>query len=80
MKHRSELLDCEYFFSVDTINQQRIVRRLLPYPGVPLPCLALKNVLLRGFPGTSVVKNPPAIIGDTSLILGLGRSQVLQNN
>ena len=28
----------------------------------------------RGFPGGSVVKNPPANAGDLSLILGLGRS------
>ena len=27
-----------------------------------------------GFPGDSVVKNPPANAGDTSLISGLGRS------
>ena len=27
----------------------------------------------RGFPGGSVVKNPPANAGDLSLILGLGR-------
>ena len=29
---------------------------------------------LSGFPGSSVVKNPPANIGDAGLILGLGRS------
>ena len=29
---------------------------------------------LSGFPGSSVVKNPPADIGDAGLILGLGRS------
>ena len=35
------------------------------------------NLTLRGFlgfPGDSVVKNPPANAGDTGLILGLGRS------
>ena len=28
----------------------------------------------KGFPGSSVVKNPPADAGDTGLIPGLGRS------
>ena len=39
------------------------------FPGVPLKC--------EGFPGSSVVKNLPAIAGDTrdvSLIPGWGRS------
>ena len=30
--------------------------------------------MYMGFPGGSVVKNPPANAGDTGLILGLGRS------
>ena len=30
--------------------------------------------LIMGFPGDSVVKNPPANAGDTGLISGLGRS------
>ena len=30
--------------------------------------------LTMGFPGDSVVKNPPANAGDTGLISGLGRS------
>ena len=29
---------------------------------------------LRGFPGSSVVKNPPANVGDMGLIPGSGRS------
>ena len=28
----------------------------------------------RAFPGGSVLKNPPAVVGDACLILGLGRS------
>jgi len=32
--------------------------------------------LYRGFPGGSVVKNPPANAGDTSLISGLERSHM----
>jgi len=28
----------------------------------------------RGFPGSSVVKNPPANAGDAGSVLGLGRS------
>ena len=38
-----------------------------------------KNQAL-GFPGGSVVKNLPANAGDTSSILGLGRSHKPQNN
>ena len=34
----------------------------------------------EGFPGGSVVKNPPANAGDTGLILGLGRFHMIQNN
>ena len=33
-----------------------------------------------GFPGGSVVKNPPANAGDTGLSLGLGRSHMPQSN
>ena len=32
------------------------------------------------FPGGAVVKNPPASLGDTASIPGLGRSHVLQSN
>ena len=34
----------------------------------------------RGFPGDSVVKNPPTNAGDTGLIPGLGRSHRLRSN
>ena len=34
----------------------------------------------RGFPGGSVVKNPPANAGDTGLIPGPGRSHMLRSN
>ena len=33
----------------------------------------LKKIFQRGFPGNSVVKNPPANAGDAGLIPGLGR-------
>ena len=33
-----------------------------------------------GFPGSAVVKNPPANAGDTDLIPGSGRSHMLQSN
>ena len=33
-----------------------------------------------GFPGSSVVKDPPANAGDKSSIPGLGRSHVLRSN
>ena len=35
---------------------------------------------LQGFPGGSVIKNPPAKAGDLGLIPGLGRSHMLQIN
>ena len=34
----------------------------------------------RGFPGGSVVKNPPANTGDTGSSPGLGRSHMPRNN
>ena len=36
--------------------------------------IMLRYVLSMGFPGGSVVKNPPAIAGDVGLIPGSGRS------
>ena len=36
--------------------------------------------LIMGFPGDSVVKNPPANVGDTGLISGLGRSPGVGNS
>ena len=37
-------------------------------------------VILSGFLGGSVVKNPPANAGDMGLILDVGRSPMLQRN
>ena len=34
----------------------------------------------KGFPGGTVVKNPPANAGDTALSPGLGRSHMPQSN
>ena len=41
--------------------------------------LSLKT-MSQGFPGGSVIKNPPANAGDTGWILGLGRSHMPQSN
>ena len=41
---------------------------------------ALKKKTDEDFPGGSVVKNPPAIAGDTGLIPDLVRSHMLQGN
>ena len=35
---------------------------------------------LQGFPGGTVVKNPPAHAGDTGSIPGQGRSHMLRSN
>ena len=40
----------------------------------------LKINVSEGFPGGSVVKNPPANAGDTGLIPSLGRTHMLQSN
>ena len=37
------------------------------------------RITSKGFPGGSVVKNPPANAGDTGLIPGPGRSHMLQS-
>ena len=39
-----------------------------------------KKALSWGFPGSSVVKTPPANAGDTHSIPGPGRSHMLQSN
>ena len=41
-----------------------------------------QTILLKywGFPGGSVVKNPPASVGDMSSIPGPGRSDMSQSN
>ena len=36
-------------------------------------CSVVKNITLRGFPGDSVVKNPPANVGDMRSIPGSER-------
>ena len=41
---------------------------------------SLEKVSVRGFPGGSVVKNPPANAGDAGSILGPGRSFMLRSN
>ena len=41
--------------------------------------LKKKKKISLGFPGGSVVKNPPASSGDTGSILGPGRSHMLQS-
>ena len=41
-------------------------------------CLRFRS--MGGFPGGSVAKNLPANAGDTGLIPGLGRSQLLQSH
>ena len=41
---------------------------------------SLKTVLIVGFPGGSVVKNPPASAGDTGLTPDPGRSHWLGSN
>ena len=48
-----------------------------------LPFLAIDNVVKNeslGFPGGSVVKNPPANAGDTGSSLDPGRSHMLRSN
>ena len=43
-------------------------------------CILLKNTLLGGFPGSSVVKNLPAKAEDMGSIPGLERSHMLRGN
>ena len=38
------------------------------------------KINIWGFPGSTVVKNPPANAGDTGLSPGPGRSHMLQSN
>ena len=42
--------------------------------------ITVKNELLGGFPVGSVLKNLPAKVGVTGLILDLGRSHMPQDN
>ena len=39
----------------------------------------MQLMIIMGFPGGSVVKNPPANAGDMGLILGLGKSSGKEN-
>ena len=40
----------------------------------------IKNMKFWDFPGGTVVKNPPANVGDTGLSPGLGRSHMSRSN
>ena len=60
--------------SLKAINYQSFLRKnhitwIVSYP--------LKQWSLRDFPGGSVVKNPPANVGDLGLTPDLGRSHML---
>ena len=48
-----------------------------PYSGIKFSDMKQGG---RGFPGGSVVKNPPANVGDTGSIPDLGRSHMMQSN
>ena len=51
--------------------------------GSPKKSMAKPNKIIRdsmGFPGGTVVKNPPANAGDTDSSRGLGRSHMLRSN
>ena len=43
-------------------------------------CLYLKRIKGEGFPGGTVVKNPPASAGDTGSSPGPGRSHMPRSN
>ena len=43
-------------------------------------CVKRSKLLVRGFPGGAVVKNPPANAGDTGSSPGPGRSHMPQSN
>ena len=48
---------------------------------MPINCTDLAyEAIVQGFPGGSVVKNPPASAGDMASIPGLERSHVLQDS
>ena len=46
----------------------------------PLPLSTLRTLQWGGFPGGTVVKNPPANAGDTGLSPDPRRSHMLQSN
>ena len=43
-------------------------------------CFLTNSSSFSGFSGDSVVKKPPANVGDVGLIPGLGRSHMLRSN
>ena len=45
-----------------------------------IPCKCKSKESWRGFPGGTVVKNPPASAGNTGLSPGPGRSHMPQSN
>ena len=47
---------------------------------VPNYLLFVAELLYRGFPGGTVVKNPPANAGDVGLCPGPGRSHMPRSN
>ena len=51
----------------------------LPSEWSPYLLILVQLMLIMGFPGASVVKNPSANAGDMGLILGLGRSSGKEN-
>ena len=59
-----------------------IATKRIKHLGINLPKEAkdLYSENYRGFPGSAVVKNPPANAGDTGLSPGLGRSHMSQSN
>ena len=44
------------------------------------PNFIVKNFMIEGFPGGTVVKNPPANTGDMGSSLGPGRSHMPRSN
>ena len=61
-------------------NSIQTVQRKSLQVGQGKAVLFFSKNILGGFPGSSVVKNPPANTGDTGSIPGLGRSHMLWSN
>ena len=53
---------------------QRNLRHFIPYSLISPIKYTLIVSNYRGFPGGSVVRNPPASVGDVGSVPGLGRS------
>ena len=62
------------FFLILTLALQFLKNKLLYFQGLCLENIKKPLPSYRGFPGGSVVKNPPANAGDAGLIPGSGRS------